>query len=57
MAAAHPFVIEGSGENAVKIYFELEESKPAYLDIEVERPDKKQSNLDDPVKMGGVADL
>ena len=35
----HPFVIEGSGEGALKIYFESEASKQAYLDIEVEHLD------------------
>lgn len=48
----HPFVIEGSGENALKIYFESEESKRAYLEIEVEHPDKDLPNLDNPSKMG-----
>ena len=33
----HPFVIEGEGENALKIYFENEDNKNAYLGIEVER--------------------
>lgn len=28
-----PFVLEGKGENALKIYFENEENKNAYLDI------------------------
>ena len=49
-----PFVIEGSGEGALKIYFESEESKQAYLDIEVEHPGKDLStNLDNPAPMGG----
>ena len=30
-----PFVIEGSGDNALKIYFESEATKQEYLDIEV----------------------
>jgi hypothetical protein len=30
-----PFVIEGSGESALKIYFESEESKQRYLSIEM----------------------
>lgn len=47
-----PFVIEGSGENALKIYFESEESKRAYLDIEVEHPDRDLPNLDNPARMG-----
>ena len=30
-----PFIIEGKGHLAVKIYFESEETRRAYLDIEV----------------------
>lgn len=45
-------MIEGSGENALKIYFESEETKRAYLDIEVEHPDKDLPNLDNPAKRG-----
>ncbi len=30
---SHPFVIEGEGEIALKIYFENEENKAAYLEI------------------------
>lgn len=50
----HPFVIEGTGEDALKIYFESEESRQAYLDIEVEHPGKDfKVNLDNPQAMGG----
>lgn len=50
----YPFVIEGSGESALKIYFESEESKQAYLDIAVEHPGKDFTvNLDNPQAMGG----
>ncbi len=50
----HPFVIEGEGENAIKIYFESEETKRQYLDIEVEHPGEDFStNLDNPQPMGG----
>ena len=35
---AHPFVVEGEGDNALKIYFENEENKNTYLGIEVEHP-------------------
>ena len=28
-----PFIIEGKGTNALKIYFESEENRKAYLDI------------------------
>lgn len=52
----HPFVVEGSGKDALKIYFESEESRRAYLDIEVEHPGKDfKTNLDNPVTMGGDA--
>jgi hypothetical protein len=44
-----PFVIEGKGHLAVKIYFESEESRRAYLDIEVEHPGNDFTvNLDNP---------
>jgi hypothetical protein len=46
----HPFLIEGSGENALKIYFESEETKNAYLDIAVEHPGEDfTTNLNNPV--------
>ncbi len=49
----HPFVIEGTGENALKIYFENEESKKEYLSIAVEHPGEDfTTNLDNPQKMG-----
>ena len=32
----HPFVIEGQGTAALKIYFESEQSKQAYLDAAYE---------------------
>ena len=36
-----PFVIEGSGSNALKIYFESEISRQEYLAIEMKAPDAK----------------
>jgi hypothetical protein len=43
-------IIEGEGKNALKIYFESEESKKAYLDIEVEHPGQDfETNLNNPV--------
>lgn len=46
----HPFVIEGTGDNALKIYFENEDNKKAYLDIQTEHPGKDfTTNLDNPV--------
>ena len=35
---SHPFVIEGEGETALKIYFENEENKQTYLGIDAEHP-------------------
>ena len=32
----HPYLIEGEGPNAIKIYFESEQTKQEYLDIAVE---------------------
>lgn len=31
-----PFVIEGSGEDALKIYFDSDENRQIYLDVELE---------------------
>ncbi len=46
-------VIEGSGENALKIYFESDESKKVYLEIETEHPGEDfTTNLDNPQPMG-----
>ena len=43
----HPFVVEGEGENALKIYFENEENKSTYLGIEIEHPEEDfETNLD-----------
>lgn len=48
--AGHPFVIEGTGDNALKIYFENEENKKAYLEIQTEHPGKDfTTNLNNPV--------
>lgn len=45
----HPFIVEGSGANALKIYFESEENKRAYLEIAVEHPGEDfETNLDNP---------
>ena len=51
--AHHPFIVEGEGEAALKIYFESEETRQAYLDIEVEHPGNDFThNLDNPAAMG-----
>ena len=48
-----PFVIEGIGENALKIYFENEEDKKTYLEIATEHPGEDfTTNLDNPSRMG-----
>lgn len=50
----HPFVIEGEGESAIKIYFENEENKQTYLEISVEHPGSDfTTNLDNPQPMAG----
>lgn len=49
----HPYIIEGEGEMAVKIYFESEETKRQYLELEVENPAKHfEHSLDNPASMG-----
>ncbi|MCR4300934.1 MAG: hypothetical protein NUV51_04930 [Sulfuricaulis sp.] len=46
-------MIEGKGEGALKIYFENEENKKAYLDIQTEHPGEDfTTNLDNPARMG-----
>lgn len=50
---ASPFVIEGQGDGALKIYFENEENKKAYLEIQTEYPGEDFTrNLDNPSRMG-----
>jgi hypothetical protein len=45
----HPFIVEGEGDTAIKIYFESEETKREYMDIAVEHPGEDFStNLDNP---------
>lgn len=45
-----PFVIEGKGEGALKIFFENEENKKAYLEIQTEHPGEDfTTNLNNPV--------
>lgn len=49
-----PYVIEGTDEGALKIYFESEENRRAYLDVELEHPGQDLSvSLDNPAPMGG----
>jgi hypothetical protein len=44
-----PYVVEGEGHLAVKIYFESEETRRAYLDIDIENPGNHFIvNLDNP---------
>ena len=46
----HPYIIEGQGDNSLKIYFETEENKHIYEDIAVEHPgDDFETNLSNPV--------
>ena len=46
----HPYVIEGEGDSALKIYFESEETKKEYMDIAVEHPGEDfETNLNNPV--------
>ena len=47
--AGHPYVVEGDHYNDITIYFETEETKKAYLDIQVEHPGADlKVNLDNP---------
>lgn len=48
-----PFAIDGTGESALKIFFESEANRAEYLGIEVEHPGKDLTvNLDNPAPMG-----
>ncbi len=48
-----PFVIEGKGDGALKIFFENEDNKKAYLEIQTEHPGEDFTiNLDNPSRMG-----
>lgn len=38
--ASAPFVVEGRGPDALRIYFESEESRQAYLDVEMRHLDE-----------------
>ena len=50
----HPYVIEGKGDNALKIYFEDESTKSVYLGIEVDNSGNDFTiNLDNSKAMGG----
>jgi len=46
--ATAPFVIEGRGRNALKIYFESEANKAEYQGVEREYLDDALSLFDDP---------
>lgn len=48
-----PYVVEGEGDLAPKIYFENEDNRRAYLETQTEHPGKDfATNLDNPAKMG-----
>jgi hypothetical protein len=45
-----PFIVEGTGDNALKIYFESEATRREYLGIEIEHPGEDfKTNLNNPV--------
>lgn len=44
-----PFIIEGEGHLAVKIYFESDETRRCYLNTEIEHPDRDfRYSIDNP---------
>lgn len=52
--ARAPFVVEGTGDSALKIYFESEANRSEYLGVELEHPGQDLSvSLDNPQPMGG----
>jgi hypothetical protein len=51
-----PFVIEGRGESALKVYFESEANKAEYEGVELEHAGQDlAADLDNPRSMGGEA--
>ena len=50
----HPFFVEGTGPNALTIYFDSEASRKAYMEVGTEHPGKDFTvNLNNPSPMGG----
>ena len=37
-----PFVVEGEGDGAIKIYFQSQENRRAYLDMEMHGPENSE---------------
>ncbi len=49
-----PYVVEGEGDAALKIYFESEETRQQYLGIGTEHPEQGLGRtLDDPAPLPG----
>ena len=49
----HPFVVEGDPEEGITIYFESEETKQQYLDVQREQPERgMRESLDNPTEEG-----
>lgn len=49
-----PFIIDGTGDSALKIFFESEANRSEYLGVELEHPGQDLDvNLDNPAPMGG----
>ncbi|MHB1530478.1 MAG: hypothetical protein ACYDDA_06450 [Acidiferrobacteraceae bacterium] len=49
-----PYVIEGEGPDAIKVYFESEETRAEYLRVAKEHPEQDwKSTLDNPAPQPG----
>jgi hypothetical protein len=50
----HPYMVEGEGPDALKIYFESEETKQKYQGMGTERPERDLNHtLDNPAPLPG----
>lgn len=50
----HPYVMEGEGDDTLKIYFESEETRQQYLKVATERPEQEMEHtLDNPAPLPG----
>ncbi len=50
----HPFVVEGAGDDALKVYFESEDTRQQYLKVGTEHPEQgMEHTLDNPAPLPG----
>lgn len=50
----HPYVVEGEGDDSLKIYFESEDTRAQYLKLGTEHPEQELGRtLDNPAPLPG----